>query len=75
MTERRWQTTYHFDPALARDSRDALNHPKEADPNDNPAHDDGEESLLLVPDGATFEILTWCSDDHGQVPGQVHLII
>ena len=38
-------------------------------------HDDGEESLLLGPDDATFEILTWCSDEHGQVPEQVHLII
>ena len=37
MTDRRWQTTYHFDPALARYNRDPLNHPKEADANDNPA--------------------------------------
>ena len=38
-------------------------------------HDDGEESLLLGPDDATFEILTWCSDEHGQNREQVHLII
>ena len=38
-------------------------------------HDDGSESLLLGPDDASFEILTWCSDHEGQVPEQVHLII
>ena len=38
-------------------------------------HDDGDEALLLGPDDADFETLTWCSDDEGQVPEQVHLII
>ena len=37
--------------------------------------DDGERVILLGPDDATFEILTWCSDEHGQNPEQVHLII
>ena len=38
-------------------------------------YDDGSEGILLGPDDSTFEILTWCSDGHGQNPEQVHLII
>ena len=38
-------------------------------------YDDGTEGILLGPDDATFEILTWCEDAHGQKPAQVHLII
>ena len=37
--------------------------------------DDGDRLLLLGPNDATFEILTWCSDSHGQRPEQVHLVI
>ena len=38
-------------------------------------YDDGSEGMLSGPNDASFEILTWCSDAHGQVPEQVHLII
>ena len=37
--------------------------------------DGGDPILFLGSDDATFEIVTWCSDDAGQVPEQVHLVI
>ena len=33
------------------------------------------EGRIIGPNDASFEIETWCSDAHGQVPEQVHLII
>ena len=38
-------------------------------------YEDESEGILFGPtDNPWFEILTWCSDAHGQVPEQVHLI-
>ena len=37
--------------------------------------DDDSEITLLGPMDATFDIFTWCSDEHGQNPDQVHLVI
>ena len=38
-------------------------------------HDDGTEGILIGPSNPTFHIATWCSDPHGQIPEQVHLIM